>query len=122
MGIALEHLKVAHLTRKNIIMNLISIAFAAATALVGLVSGDASPRFPNPYNMRDKGMVKPYMAKTFGIESQQPHDGICHSALQLLSSGSGLQSKRIVRSCVNQDVECLKSGRANVTNASKKQE
>ena len=40
---------------------------------MGLVGGDASPRFPNPYNMRDKGMVKPYMAKTFGIKSHSNH-------------------------------------------------
>ena len=38
-------------------------------SLLTLVNGEATPKFPNPYNMMDKGMARPYMGKTFGVNT-----------------------------------------------------
>ena len=37
--------------------------------LVAVVCGDASPKFPNPYNMVNKGKAaRPYMSKKTGVK------------------------------------------------------
>ena len=39
------------------------------SGVLTLTAGESMPKFPNPYNMMDKGKATPYMGKTFGVNT-----------------------------------------------------